>query len=213
MDYSKNSGKDLAEKLVEGQYLTQCHDHDGHNGRNGKHNFFCVDCSKGPICEIDRQIEHAGHKWLQVRKACWQDCVRVDDIMHLVDIKDIHHYTNNGAKIVYLHTRPQSKQDLGQKCETCERSLQNQFKFCSISCKFTCSLAKELVHIECGSSEMPSLGRTLLLKKTAEQDPSLEEVVSSNLLDASPEIRSFRKKARKGTPSRALGVGINLGFY
>lgn len=47
-------------------------------------------------------------------------------------------YTINGAKVIFLNQRPQSrtcKQGSANICLTCDRILQEPFHFCSLSCK------------------------------------------------------------------------------
>ncbi|CAM6121659.1 unnamed protein product [Calypogeia fissa] len=133
--------------FVEPEYFTECHEHIHHNAKSragdqgstkkGDRNYYCVDCCKGPLCETGRQVEHGGHTVLQVRKASHTDAIRVNDIAKLVDIEHIQTYTINGAKIVFLPSRPQAKPAKGSPryCEMCNRSLQDLVRFCSLSCK------------------------------------------------------------------------------
>lgn len=48
-------------------------------------------------------------------------------------------YTTNSAKVVFLHERPHPKNNSfrgsGNFCTTCDRSLQDPYQFCSLSCK------------------------------------------------------------------------------
>jgi len=46
-------------------------------------------------------------------------------------------YTINGAKVIFLNQRPQSRSFKGtaNTCCTCDRILQEPFHFCSLSCK------------------------------------------------------------------------------
>ena len=46
-------------------------------------------------------------------------------------------YTTNSAKVVFLNQRPQTRnfRGSGNFCSTCDRSLQDPYHFCSLSCK------------------------------------------------------------------------------
>lgn len=133
--------------FVQPEYFTECTEHIHHNAKSraadqsstkkGDRNYYCVDCGKGPLCETGRQVEHGGHRVLQVRKASHTDAIRVNDIAKLLDIEHIQTYTINGAKIVFLPSRPQAKPAKGSPryCEICNRSLQDLVRFCSLSCK------------------------------------------------------------------------------
>ena len=46
-------------------------------------------------------------------------------------------YTTNSAKVVFLNQRPQTRnfRGSGNFCGTCDRSLQDPYHFCSLSCK------------------------------------------------------------------------------
>nr|XP_024370352.1 uncharacterized protein LOC112279849 [Physcomitrium patens] len=100
-------------------------------------NQFCLSCCTGPHCIQGLSESHSGHASVQVRKASHRDVVRVADIKKYLDISNIQLYPINGAKIVFLQSRPQTKSCKGapKYCDTCHRSLADQVRFCSINCK------------------------------------------------------------------------------
>lgn len=54
-------------------------------------------------------------------------------------------YTTNSAKVIFLHQRPQTRnfKGSGKFCSTCDRSLQDPYLFCSLSCKVSFALKPE----------------------------------------------------------------------
>ncbi|GMH27757.1 hypothetical protein Nepgr_029600 [Nepenthes gracilis] len=107
------------------------------NRRKNEKNIFCLACclSFCPHC----LPSHRSHPLLQVRRYVYHDVVRLDDLQKLIDCSYIQPYTINGAKVIFLNQRPQSRQCKGGSsanvCFTCDRILQNPFHFCSLSCK------------------------------------------------------------------------------
>ena len=87
--------------------------------------------------------------FLQVRKASHHNAIRSSNISGLLDISDIHHYTVNHEKIVFLQTRNKTNEyraNAPYKCQVCGYELLDisnfytdkqraSFKFCSIACK------------------------------------------------------------------------------
>jgi PLATZ transcription factor len=70
--------------------------------------------------------------------------VRVSEVEGLIDVKGLHTYVINSAKVFFLNERPQPK-GIGAAagkaaaspyfCDVCSRSLLYEFRFCSIGCK------------------------------------------------------------------------------
>lgn len=116
------------------KYFDHCNKH-----TCGRHemNQFCVDCCAGPYCPKGLSESHSGHSSVQVRKASHRDAVRIVDIQRFINISNIQLYSINGAKIVFLRSLPQPKVCKGaaNSCDICRRSLADQVRFCSISCK------------------------------------------------------------------------------
>jgi hypothetical protein len=126
----------LAELLSIREFFGHCTTHV--TGRNEK-NHFCFDCKKGPLCPVGVAESHAGHATVQIRKASHRDVVRVVDIYKLLDFSNIQLYTINSAKILFLQSRPQQKLAKGVPyyCHTCQRSIADPVRFCSLLCKLT----------------------------------------------------------------------------
>ncbi|KAL5578243.1 hypothetical protein UlMin_019942 [Ulmus minor] len=105
------------------------------NRRKNEKNVFCLHCclSICPHC----LPSHRSHPLLQVRRYVYHDVIRLGDLEKLIDCSYIQPYTINGAKVIFLNQRPQSRscKGSGNICFTCERILQEPFHFCSLSCK------------------------------------------------------------------------------
>ncbi|XP_015891012.3 protein RGF1 INDUCIBLE TRANSCRIPTION FACTOR 1 [Ziziphus jujuba] len=105
------------------------------NRRKNEKNVFCLHCclSICPHC----LPSHSSHPLLQVRRYVYHDVVRLGDLEKLIDCSYIQPYTINGAKVIFLNQRPQSRTCKGSAniCFTCDRILQEPFHFCSLACK------------------------------------------------------------------------------
>ncbi|GMN56056.1 hypothetical protein TIFTF001_025170 [Ficus carica] len=105
------------------------------NLRKNEKNVFCLLCclSLCPHC----LPPHDSHPLLQVRRYVYHDVVRLADLERLIDCSYIQPYTINGAKVIFLKQRSQSRSVKGSAniCFTCDRILQEPFHFCSLSCK------------------------------------------------------------------------------
>lgn len=103
--------------------------------KKNEQNIFCVDCCVG-ICQHCLS-GHSPHRLLQIRRYVYHDVIRLQDILKLIDCALVQTYIINSAKVVFLNQRPQSRPSkvLGNTCETCERSLQDAFRYCSVACK------------------------------------------------------------------------------
>ncbi|OMO92379.1 hypothetical protein COLO4_17633 [Corchorus olitorius] len=103
--------------------------------RKNEKNVFCLLCclSICPHC----LPSHRSHPLLQVRRYVYHDVVRLGDLEKLIECSYIQPYTINGAKVIFLNQRPQSRSCKGSAniCFTCDRILQEPFHFCSLSCK------------------------------------------------------------------------------
>ncbi|XP_010519010.1 PREDICTED: uncharacterized protein LOC104798561 [Tarenaya hassleriana] len=104
------------------------------NRRKNEKNVFCLLCclSVCPHC----LPSHRSHPLLQVRRYVYHDVVRLSDLEKLIDCSYIQPYTINGAKVIFLNQRPQSRAKVSSNvCFNCDRILQDPFHFCSLSCK------------------------------------------------------------------------------
>lgn len=138
--------------LLAAPYFSSCPLHAALH--KSERNFFCVSCSGSSLCSICAQREHAGpsHSLLQIRKSSYHDAVRIADVGKLLDLAGIQVYVINGAKIVFLRGRPQARPVKGAPyhCETCQRTLLDACRFCSIGCKL------DALSHDCSLSIVPS---------------------------------------------------------
>ncbi|KAF2303493.1 hypothetical protein GH714_018803 [Hevea brasiliensis] len=76
----------------------------------------------------------------KIRRYVYHDVIRLGDAQKLFDCAFVQSYTTNSAKVVFLNPRPQTRQfrGSGNVCGTCDRSLQDPYLFCSLSCKVDC---------------------------------------------------------------------------
>ncbi|KAG5228915.1 hypothetical protein OIU76_018322 [Salix suchowensis] len=134
MMMSSNSMKPAwLEGLMAETFFGGCGVHE--NRRKNEKNVYCLLCclSICPHC----LPSHRSHPLLQVRRYVYHDVVRLGDLEKLIDCSYIQPYTINSAKVIFLNQRPQSRSCKGSanNCFTCDRMLQDPFRFCSLSCK------------------------------------------------------------------------------
>ncbi|KAJ3687345.1 hypothetical protein LUZ61_016509 [Rhynchospora tenuis] len=134
------------ETMLMTQFFTPC-DHHPDMPRNER-NLFCIDCSECSLafCIYCRSNHHANHRIVQIRRSSYHEVVRVAEVEGLIDVKGVHTYIINSAKVFFLNERPQPK-GIGAAagkaaaspyfCEVCSRSLLYDFRFCSIGFRTT----------------------------------------------------------------------------
>jgi hypothetical protein len=124
------------ESLLEAKFFDTCVMHAGI--KKSERNYYCLNCRHSNICQHCLP-NHATHELLQVRRYVYHDVVRVQDVEMYLDCKSIQTYIINGANVVFLNDRPQTKPVKAalKACETCSRSLQDHYRFCSLACKIT----------------------------------------------------------------------------
>ncbi|XP_057977387.1 protein RGF1 INDUCIBLE TRANSCRIPTION FACTOR 1-like [Malania oleifera] len=103
--------------------------------KKNEKNILCLDCCTSfcPHC----LSPHRHHRLLQIRRYVYHDVIRLQDAQKLMDCSFVQSYKTNSAKVVFLKQRPMSRpmRSSGNVCVTCDRSLQDPYLFCSISCK------------------------------------------------------------------------------
>lgn len=92
--------------------------------------------------ETKKREEYASHHFINQKHqfACLFDAFNwgvILSLSHLFFSLSLQSYTTNSAKVVFLNQRPQTRniRGSGNFCNTCDRSLQDPYQFCSLSCK------------------------------------------------------------------------------
>ncbi|KAK8612070.1 hypothetical protein V6N13_132103 [Hibiscus sabdariffa] len=81
-----------------------------------------------------------------------------------MDCAFVQSYITNSAKVIFINQRPQTRQfrGSGNFCSTCDRSLQDPYLFCSLSCKVNYLLRTEdgvsKFLFECNFLPLPEAG-------------------------------------------------------
>ncbi|XVF13331.1 hypothetical protein REPUB_Repub08aG0199600 [Reevesia pubescens] len=105
------------------------------SAKKNEKNIFCLNCciTICPHCLPG----HRPHRHLQIRRYVYQDVIRLSDAQKLINCSLVQPYTTNSAKVVFLNERPISRpfRGSGNFCVKCDRSLQDPFLYCSLSCK------------------------------------------------------------------------------
>lgn len=151
------------------------------------------------------------------------------DITSLFDISDIHHYSFNGKRMVFLHSRQQKLHvrlvDVAYKCESCGYELvdsskfystkqRDSIKFCSMACKvrfffFFSIIFQYSVLIWFVLISFSSLVHLIWLQVTNMMISKVDHVYENELPSSLTINRSdgphqyYRKRSRKGTPIRS----------
>ncbi|KAF7825341.1 tRNA-intron endonuclease [Senna tora] len=119
--------------LLTEKFYNACIIHE--DAKKNEKNVYCLDCciSLCPHC----LAPHRSHPLFQIRRYVYHDVIRLDDAAKLIDCTSVQSYTTNSAKVVFLNQRPQTRnfRGSGNFCSTCDRSLQDPYQFCSLSCK------------------------------------------------------------------------------
>lgn len=129
------------EALLNQKFFVGCSKHAAL--KKNERNIFCVDCSDS-ICQHCLPT-HRPHRLLQIRRYVYHDVIRLQDVQKLVDCSLVQTYIINSARVVFLNQRPQPRpsKGLGNACETCERSLQDSYRYCSVACKVDAFINQE----------------------------------------------------------------------
>ncbi|KNA16672.1 hypothetical protein SOVF_087090 isoform B [Spinacia oleracea] len=123
--------------LLHEKFFEPCSVHSDISDKKTEKNLFCFDCcaSVCPKC----LFRHRKHVLLQARRYVYNDVLKLSDAEKLMDCSGIQGYITNSAKVVFLRQRPMSRlyrtPTSGNFCSTCNRSLQEPFLFCCLSCK------------------------------------------------------------------------------
>ncbi|KAJ0246562.1 hypothetical protein HA466_0170800 [Hirschfeldia incana] len=123
------------EVLLKEKFFNACLDHE--EEKKNEKSILCIDCcfSICPHC----LPSHTSHRLLRIRRYMYNDVLRVEDGSNLMDCSLIQPYIVNSSKVVFINERPHTRQfrGSGNFCNTCDRSLQSPYIFCSLSCKIS----------------------------------------------------------------------------
>ncbi|XVE57701.1 hypothetical protein DITRI_Ditri04bG0110700 [Diplodiscus trichospermus] len=166
-------------------------------------NIFCLNCCI-TICPHCLPL-HRPHRRLQIRRYVYQDVVRLSDAQKLINCSLVQPYTTNNAKVVFLNERPMSRpfRGSGNFCIRCDRSLQDPFLFCSLSCK-----VNHLETAKLGGKKLDPASELLPLFYKNRTDVSFQE------LEEDPEMTPDSILDSPGTwsgGSTSTGVSSNGG--
>ncbi|XP_047326740.1 protein RGF1 INDUCIBLE TRANSCRIPTION FACTOR 1-like [Impatiens glandulifera] len=159
--------------------------------KKNEKNVLCLECCIS-LCSHCLLL-HPSHHLLQVRRYVYQDVLRLGEAQKLVDCSFVQPYIANRAKVLFLKQRPILNRQFrgggsGNNCITCERTLQDRFFFCSISCK---------VH------EMVKIAQTKVETINQQYDLKWEKIFIRSCLDSD-------EKRRITTPNSVLEMPIPL---
>ncbi|KAH7656624.1 PLATZ transcription factor protein [Dioscorea alata] len=190
--------------LLSKKFFEVCDEH--RDLRKSETNVYCIHCDQC-LCShclaAPPPEKHRHHKMIQIRRYIYQDVVQVQDLQKFVDCSKVQTYTTNGAKVVLLNTRKQSKPSklsaTAASCEICGRVISNPFRYCSIACKVS-----ERAVDEPGSSGVDDTGPILSSSSDLEAgEDSSSCLASPQPSDSSDLIPRIKKSRRKGTPTRS----------
>ncbi|KAH9610424.1 hypothetical protein KSS87_007058 [Heliosperma pusillum] len=192
--------------LLRGKFFVQCKNHPDYH--KNECNMYCLTCVNDALCSLCLE-NHPNHSSIQIRRSSYNDVVRMSDIPKELDIRGIQTYIINGAKVVFLNERPQSRPGKGvtHTCQVCERSLVDDCLFCSLGCKIV-GTSKNFEK----KNKRKSFGSESEDSCTTSSTTTREEVMNNNNVVQSftptptqTSLNNFRstKRRRKGIPYRA----------
>ncbi|XP_010271215.1 PREDICTED: uncharacterized protein LOC104607293 [Nelumbo nucifera] len=213
----KKKKPEWLEVLLKSKFFGPCFDHQ--ELKKNEMNVYCVECNRCICQHCLSSSAHYLHLLLQIRRYVYNDVVRLHDMQKHLDCSKVQPYTINGAKVIFLNPRPQSKpskSNCGSSCLVCERGLTEPNCYCSIACKV--SVLKEDAKRKQSppyiTFKIPEFS-DLSAKENQNAEPNSREEESSNLTTESsagntlhPCLNSALKPRgqlhkRKGIPRRA----------
>ncbi|XP_058069071.1 protein RGF1 INDUCIBLE TRANSCRIPTION FACTOR 1-like [Magnolia sinica] len=183
--------------LLSEKFFTPCLLHE--SSKKSEKNIFCLDCCDTvcPHCVPP----HRSHRLLQVRRYVYHDVIRLDDIEGFFDCGFVQSYTTNSAKVVFINQRPQTRPFKGSAsiCNTCDRSLQHPYQFCSLACKveslvrYEGSISRYLY--DCDYMPLSDFGCTQIEELKELEDG---QMTPSSVLDGGMSIRTSSGSSANG---------------
>ncbi|KAF8670768.1 hypothetical protein HU200_050435 [Digitaria exilis] len=195
------------ELLLTTQFFFNCGSH-LHCSRR-ECNLFCIECEAPPaaFCGYCYSDHHSGHRVIQIRRSSYHEVVKVCELEDIIDISNVQTYVINSAKVVFLNERPQLRpcgalSSSPYNCEICNRTLLNEFRFCSIGCNLR-GIKKDM--------KMPSdvaNGPEYIKMEDVSTDNMMEDTRSGKEIcnddnNEEPPAKGATHHRRKGIPRRA----------
>ncbi|TYH81577.1 hypothetical protein ES332_D03G210600v1 [Gossypium tomentosum] len=201
--------------LLKEQFFVQCKLHiDSHKSEC---NMYCLDCMNGSLCSFCLAY-HRDHNYIQIRRSSYHDVIRVSEIQKYLDISGVQTYVINSAKVVFLNERPQPRPGKGviNTCEVCDRSLVDNFRFCSLGCKIVGTskdFQKKKRQLAMVSSDSEDSYSSSSHGQPRKNDDNSNKVRSFSPSTPPPTSVNYRNaKRRKGIPQRAPMAGLIIQY-
>ncbi|KAI0494910.1 hypothetical protein KFK09_025056 [Dendrobium nobile] len=208
------------ELLLATKFFGACAEHQGIK-KKIERNIYCVDCNESmcSFCVSSPSCSHRYHRLLQIRRYIYQNVIRIRDMQKLIDCSEVQPYIVNGAKVVLLNPKMQSKPSkpavAGTSfCKSCQRTVAEHNGYCSIACKVFRKVAQSpeleadfLSDGSCSPAKLedlklsPEVAPTFSIDSLQPSDLILED--HSRWIEGPTPSRKPRIVRRKGTPKRS----------
>ncbi|KAB2067195.1 hypothetical protein ES319_A09G210500v1 [Gossypium barbadense] len=178
---------------------------------------YCLDCMNGALCSFCLAY-HKDHRYIQIRRSSYHDVIRVSEIQKYLDISGVQTYVINSAKVVFINERPQPRPGKGviNTCEVCERSLVDNFRFCSLGCKVVGTskdFRKKKRLMGMASDSEDSYSSSSSHRNYLKNSNNNNKVQSFSPSTPPPTSVNYRTaKRRKGIPHRAPMAGLIIEY-
>ncbi|XP_020582896.1 uncharacterized protein LOC110026344 [Phalaenopsis equestris] len=207
------------ELLLETKFFGACAEHQGIK-KKSEINIYCVDCNESmcSFCVSSPSSSHRYHCLLQIRRYIYQNVIRIRDMQKFTDCSGVQPYIVNGAKVVLLNPKMQSKPSKSAVaatsfCKSCRRTVAEHNGYCSIACKVFEEMARS-PELDGGCSPAKLEGLELSPEEEEEEEERAFSIGSLEPSDwgvedlspcielptPNPKLRAVR---RKGTPRRS----------
>ncbi|PKU70788.1 hypothetical protein MA16_Dca012541 [Dendrobium catenatum] len=197
------------ELLLATKFFGACAEHQGIK-KKIERNIYCVDCNESmcSFCVSSPSCSHRYHRLLQIRRYIYQNVIRIRDMQKLIDCSEVQPYIVNGAKVVLLNPKMQSKSSkpavAGTSfCKSCQRTVAEHNGYCSIACKVFRKVAQspELEADILSDGSCSLVAPTFSIDSLQPSDLILED--HSRWIEGPTPSRKPRIVRRKGTPKRS----------
>ncbi|CAL4956345.1 unnamed protein product [Urochloa decumbens] len=169
-------------------------------------NLFCVECEAPPaaFCYYCRSDHHSTHRVIQIRRSSYHDVVKVSDLEGILDISDVQTYVINSARVVFLNERPQLRISgpSSYNCETCNRALLNEFRFCFLGCNLR-GIKKDMNMTSDAANGSEDKVEDVVVGSSSDSNTKSGEEICNDNNEEEPPAKRVARHRRKGIPRRA----------